>query len=618
MAITALTGAQARQLQSALALLQQGRYHDALAISVQLAEVAENAPDALQLLGMCQTAANNAPAAELAFQRALALAGDNSLILLNYATSLRKFARSDDVIAVLERTVRVAPKLARAWTELGVAAITQARADLARSALRQAVSLQPDSAYVWHALGSAHRMNDDLDAAEAAFQTAIQLQPDFGNAFINLAATQRLLGRSEQAVANFERAKMLGHTGPEILDAQVGALMDCAKFAQALTQARAVVNAFPDFVPGQCTLAHIMWEHGSYLLPGHEPWSEIRESLRARPFDHALRLSFANLLLSANLSEAALAEIKTLRAHVDSPALATLEADALEKLDQGVQAGKLYDAVYRSVSAHEAAFLNTYVRHLLKAGRWDDAARCALQATQSEPHDQQAWAYLSSAWRLLGDPREFWLCDYERLVAQVSIDIPNEFHSESEFLQSLQAALEPLHRAQRAPLQQSVRGGSQTAGRLFGRDQPTLAATQTALKNAVQRWLSMLTPPPAHPFLSRLTSDVRFSGSWSVRLSSQGKHANHIHQQGWLSSAFYVALPPSMTASQNHPSADAGCLLLGQPPSELQLDLPARRVIRPKPGTLALFPSYFWHGTVPFVDSQPRLSIAFDMQPSAS
>ena len=587
MALTALTGGQAKQFQASIALLQQGRYAQALALSQQLVVSAANAADAQQLLGMCQTELRNAPEADQAFQRALSLAGDNPLTLLNYAASLRKFGRIDALVAVLQRAVHAAPKLARAWTELGIAALAQGRADLAREGLMRAAELQPSSAYVWHALGNAHRMN----------------------------------GRSEQALIAYERAKTLGQTGPELLDATVGALMDCGKFAEALTLAREVVRAFPDFLPGHSTLAHIMWEHGSYLMPEREPWFDIRESLRMRPLDHALRLNYISLLLSAKLGDQALAQIKTLRAHVDSPALATLEADALELLDQAEDAGKLYDTIYRSNTEHEAAFLNTYVRHLLKAGRWQDAARCAQQATQSEPFDQQAWAYLSTAWRLLGDAREFWLCDYEHLVAQINVDIPNEFRSEFEFLQSLQAALEPLHRAQRAPLQQSVRGGSQTTGRLFGCEQPAIAAAQSAFKTAVQRWLTTLTPGPKHPFLARTARDVRFSGSWSVRLNSQGKHANHIHQQGWLSSAFYVALPSAMTHVQNQPNSAtnnfAGCLQLGQPPIELKLELPARQLIRPRAGRLVLFPSYFWHGTLPFTDTEPRLSIAFDMQPNA-
>jgi len=46
--------------------------------------------------------------------------------------------------------------------------------------------------------------------------------------------------------------------------------------------------------------------------------------------------------------------------------------------------------------------------------------------------------------------------------------------------------------------------------------------------------------------------------------------------------------------------------------------LAPRRVIRPEPGKLALFPSYMWHGTVPFDDDQPRVTIAFDMTPLGS
>jgi hypothetical protein len=32
-------------------------------------------------------------------------------------------------------------------------------------------------------------------------------------------------------------------------------------------------------------------------------------------------------------------------------------------------------------------------------------------------------------------------------------------------------------------------------------------------------------------------------------------------------------------------------------------------------GTLVLFPSYFWHGTVPFSGKQTRLTVAFDAVP---
>jgi hypothetical protein len=39
-------------------------------------------------------------------------------------------------------------------------------------------------------------------------------------------------------------------------------------------------------------------------------------------------------------------------------------------------------------------------------------------------------------------------------------------------------------------------------------------------------------------------------------------------------------------------------------------------VVRPTVGMLVLFPSYFWHGTVPFTGSRARLTVAFDIVPA--
>ena len=39
------------------------------------------------------------------------------------------------------------------------------------------------------------------------------------------------------------------------------------------------------------------------------------------------------------------------------------------------------------------------------------------------------------------------------------------------------------------------------------------------------------------------------------------------------------------------------------------------KAVRPEEGLLLLFPSYFYHGTVPFEAAEPRISIAFDVLP---
>ena len=86
----------------------------------------------------------------------------------------------------------------------------------------------------------------------------------------------------------------------------------------------------------------------------------------------------------------------------------------------------------------------------------------------------------------------------------------------------------------------------------------------------------------------------------------QGRHVNHVHPAGWISSAFYVALPDEIDAE-----GPAGWLTLGEA-GELGLDLPPIRLVQPRPGRLVLFPSTLWHGTRPF-EAGERLTVAFDV-----
>jgi hypothetical protein len=84
-----------------------------------------------------------------------------------------------------------------------------------------------------------------------------------------------------------------------------------------------------------------------------------------------------------------------------------------------------------------------------------------------------------------------------------------------------------------------------------------------------------------------------------------------MHPKGWMSSALYVALPDEVRAAQDQ----SGHIQFGVPLLHKDLALPPRRVLKPEVGILVLFPSYMWHGTIPFHSQQPRLTVAFDLLP---
>ena len=84
-----------------------------------------------------------------------------------------------------------------------------------------------------------------------------------------------------------------------------------------------------------------------------------------------------------------------------------------------------------------------------------------------------------------------------------------------------------------------------------------------------------------------------------------------MHPEGWLSSAYYVAVPPEV----NEPGR-AGWIQFGAPRFPVPGAEAAHFGLQPQAGRLVLFPSYMWHGTVPISGAAPRMTVAFDALPS--
>jgi Tfp pilus assembly protein PilF len=243
------------------------------------------------------------------------------------------------------------------------------------------------------------------------------------------------------------------------------------------------------------------------------------------------------------------------------------------------------------------------VRHALRSGQTDRAEAVAMRHWDS-PSARIFWPYLSLCWRLRGDARAQWLEGDASLVRSFDLDFDAEEQSElADFLRG-------LHRLKAPYPEQSVRGGTQTDRQLFFHPNPILQRAKAKIVEGVKAYIAGLPPPsPDHPLLAPPRDEFLFEGSWSVRLKDAGFHAPHTHVKGWISSAFYVAVP---NEGQRGPEP-AGWLALGTPPPELGLSLRPIRSIEPMAGRLVLFPSTLWHSTVPFAAGE-RLSLAFDVR----
>ena len=232
-----------------------------------------------------------------------------------------------------------------------------------------------------------------------------------------------------------------------------------------------------------------------------------------------------------------------------------------------------------------------------------------------DPLNQHVLAHQATAWRMLGDARYQRLYDYDAFVRPYRLEAPQGWATLEAYLVDLARALNGLHTLKTHPVGQSLRGGSQTAASLAQSDDPAIRAFFDAIDAPIRAYMAALGQGD-DPLRARNTGRYRIKGSWSVRLRPQGFHADHIHSDGWLSSACHIELPKAVQRhgqGQGQARGREGWLRFGAPPGLPQLE--AQHHVQPQPGTLVLFPSYMWHGTQPFGGEASRLTLAFDVVP---
>jgi tetratricopeptide (TPR) repeat protein len=500
---------------------------------------------------------------DLSTSVASAVAGGNASQLFNHALDCLRDSREEEALPLVAEGLEAYPRDARLWQVKGLLHRALDQLDLAIAALDRAGELAPNDAKIAHARARAHM--------------------EAGSPRIDL----------------FDRAAALAPADSSVVQGRAAALLMLGRAPEGLRQLRDQLRRQPMWLEGHAALSRFRWMMGD----ADGLVSSIQEALLRTPAEAALWRELISTLGTANRHTDVLKAVESARRFIGDQAMLTAHAAfARDELGEREAARTLFE---RLMPISENWIAIRYVAHLLRSGEYARAGDVGLEWAAT-PGGNEFWPYVSLAWRLTRDPRWQWLEGDERLIREYdlcgALGVP---------LGQLADLLRSLHVTIQQPLDQSLRGGTQTDGHLLARAEPELQALRSALVDAVGRHIQQLPPvDPQHPNLRhRRDRPVRFSGSWSVRLTGAGHHAHHVHPQGWFSSAFYVHLPDM--------APPAGSIVFGQAPKELGIDLEPFFQVQPTPGHLVLFPSTTWHGTVPFEEGE-RITVAFDVaQPKA-
>jgi tetratricopeptide (TPR) repeat protein len=532
------------------------------------------------------------------FEAAVAAAPTNASILNSAGSHASSVGDTAGATALFRQAVAADPNATEPLLNL---AILLSRSGEARQALDLLIAREPQllgSSRYWSVRASAERSVGDKRAALRSYDRASSLNPANARAAEGRARLALETGRDARDL--YRAALNRAPNSPTAMLGYGQAFEAEGETDKARIVAEGLVDQAPGWVEALEWLGQLRWAAGERLTFTDHYVAAADKAASAQVF-----ASWCRMLAGVDqYAEAASVAARARRALGNPDEFALLEAVHAGEAGDDERAEQIFDGLDLATVdrwVHEA-------RHRLRVGDPARAEALAGGATEAAPEHVGAWALRDMAWRLMGDARHAWLHGQASIVRQMTLDL------DQQQLAAASAFLDRLHDRSASPVGQSVREGSQTRGGLFDRHEPEARAIEASFRRAVEEYRRQLpAADPRHPLLRHRDAEWRFAGSWSIRVFKGGRHTEHVHPNGIVSSAAYFVVPPAGADSDEQ----AGWLELGRPPPDLRLDLRPLAAIEPRPGTCALFPSTLYHGTRPFAQGK-RMTVAVDVHRAAA
>jgi len=556
----------------------------------------------VHLLALIRRKQGNLDEAEALFLVCIENLPGRADIRANYGNLLRAESRTEQAIEQYRHALAANDSFRPARIALARALNSAHHYGQAMAECERLIKDNDDDAEAWTAYGTARRGMEDTAEAELAYRRALAINSGLGAAHHDLGALLSKESRHEEAIDELMIAAKGGIKGPEIVFNLASSLAGLSRFDESESLLLDGIGATPHNIDLHRLLARLRFMRGDAKWDG-----AVQAAISSLPDYLPLRIAHSQLLHAAGEYDKAYDVLNAFsEEHMRDKAVQS-ELSAVHQ-----ETGRYAEAL--ACAENAAAGLEGYGGHIdllldpmMSLGRADEAMPLIELAREAAPMNQWYVALEATAARLLGDPRYEELYDYERFVQPYMIDTPRGWSSIEEFRSDLNAALVERHKFHAQPLDQSLRNGTQTPRGLLGDPDPIIVSFLQALQEPIEQYRQHIGSSSTHPMTVRNRGQVVMTGCWSVRLGKEGYHVNHVHPEGWISSAYYAEVPPEVEDTE----AKSGWIKFGEP----RFPVPgatAEKYVQPKVGMLVLFPSYMWHGTMPIHGSQPRMTVAYD------
>jgi tetratricopeptide (TPR) repeat protein len=406
------------------------------------------------------------------------------------------------------------------------------------------------------------------------------------------------VGRADEAALLFRRAVSMRPRAARTRLGLARALHASGNLELAVIACRKALDIEPALLAAYIELAEILAAQGR-LDEACAPLRRVLDQEQGHAAAHRLLGTLLHRL--GRLDEAA----HHLESAVRSDPSGT---DALYSLGTVLHALRRYDeamAAYdRALSLRpdlaDALFEVGKPRHIHALFDLGDPARALFTLNRFlAQHPGQACALALKAVALdeLGEANDAAaLVDFDRLISRMQIRSLPGCGDIAALNDALARHILAHPTLREAPDSFSLSRGRST-GELLTPPLGPLPAFERLVRAAIAEYRRALAGPADHPFVASMPREWRLT-MWANVIEAEGYQVPHIHPSGWLSAVYYVKVPHIVGTEAARRS---GWIEFGEPYRDVTRTFaPRLRSFQPEPGLLLLFPSYFYHKTLPF------------------
>ena len=429
---------------------------------------------------------------------------------------------------------------------------------------QKAIKLNPSFTEAFFNLGITYQRLSQYELAIESYEKAVNIQPGFYEAIANIGTIQQIQGNLEEAIAFFKKSLAIFEDGRGHYNI-AGAYRNLGNLSLSIKYYKKAIEIGPAEAEFYSDLGDALWHDGN-----------IQEANRF------LRMAV----------------------EVDS-------SNAKSNYQLGIF---LYDnkAFVEAMKFFESAQIRDWEERVLyclyKLEKFDEFKQkleSSLKQKNRSPFLATLSAHYSQNFKI-DDPYNFCPSPLSFVCHdQIPELIANNHHLIKELVNDINNA----DIGQRK--QSRLTAGIQSSGNLFKRKEDSFRKLSDALKKIINNYF-LRNKHEKNEFINLFPKKIIFSSAWYVKMQSGGHLSSHIHEDGWISGAVYLAIP-----KDSGPDGQDGAIELSSDGDDYPRlhDEFEKKVILPNVGDVIFFPSSVFHRTIPFNSKEERICIAFDVKP---